>query len=93
MNDDRSFLFFIICWWVFEVWIVYLLYKASVKLGIFEPLETLKTINPAMAFLEALVIAMVSLLFGYLGPLIMGICDQSDKIEEILKELKEAEER
>jgi len=71
MNDDGSFLFFIICWWVFEVWIVYLLYKASVKLGIFEPLETLKTINPAMAFLEALVIAMVSFLFGYLGPLII----------------------
>ena len=70
-KDDKSpiglFLFFAICWWFFTAWIIYLLYKASVKLGIFEPLETLKNINPAMAFLEVLTVASTVFLFTYLG--------------------------
>ena len=72
-KDDKSSigLFLAICWWVFTGWITYLLYKVSVKLGIFEPLETLKTANLAMAILEAIVISMVSALFGYLGPLLI----------------------
>lgn len=64
-------LFLVVCWSLFSGWLIYLLYKVSVKLEVFEPIETLKTTNPAMAFLEALIITSTVFLFVYLGTMLI----------------------